>query len=176
MKSGQQRKRKSLGSGKPVRRLFRKIGKGVIFEPGIRVLHPENIEIGDYVYIGHDTFINSYHKGKIIIGEGTWIGQGCFLHGAGGIRIGSHVGIAPHVKILTSVHDVGSNKRPVITCPLKFASVTIEDGCDIGIGSIVLLGITIGKGCVIGAGSVVTKNIPAYEIWAGVPAEKLRRR
>jgi acetyltransferase-like isoleucine patch superfamily enzyme len=176
MKSGQKRKRESLGSGKPVRRLLRKIGKGVIFEPGVRVLHPENIEIGNYVYIGHDTFINSYHKGEIIIGEGTWIGQGCFLHGAGGIRIGSHVGIAPHVKILTSVHEVGSDKRPVITCPLKFAAVTIKDGCDIGIGSIVLPGVTIGEGSVIGAGSVVTKDIPDYTVWAGSPARMLRKR
>jgi ABC-type lipoprotein release transport system permease subunit len=31
-------------------------------------------------------------------------------------------------------------------------------------------------GAVIGANSVVTKDVPAYEIWAGIPARKIRDR
>ena len=31
-------------------------------------------------------------------------------------------------------------------------------------------GVVIGDNCIIGAGSLVTKNIPAGEIWGGVPA------
>lgn len=48
--------------------------------------------------------------------------------------------------------------------------VTIEDGCWIGGGVIILPGITIGKGSVIGAGSVVTKNIPPDAWRRGTPA------
>ena len=37
-------------------------------------------------------------------------------------------------------------------------------------------GITIGKGSIVAAGSVVTKDIPACEIWGGIPAKKIRNR
>lgn len=169
-------KRKSLGAGRPLRRLFKKIGRGVIIEPGVRIFHPENIEIGDDVYIGHDTFLNAYHSGKITIGKNSWIGQGCFLHGAGRIKIANFVGIGPGVQILTSFHNFGSEKKPVITYTLKFSPVIIKDGCDIGIGGIILPGVTIGEGSVVGAGSVVTKDIPEHTVWAGVPARMLRGR
>lgn len=53
--------------------------------------------------------------------------------------------------------------------------VTIEDGCWIGGGVIILPGITIGKGSVIGAGSVVTKNIPPDSLAAGNPCKVIRK-
>lgn len=176
MESNVREKRKALGQGKPRRSLFKKIGRDVTIEPGVRVFYPENIEIGNSVYIGHDTFLNSYYKGKILIGEGSWIGQMSFLHGAGNITIGNFVGIGPYVKMLTSVHTFDSGEKAAINYPLRFAPIIVEDGCDIGIGSIILPGVTIGKGSIVGAGSVVTKDIPTYEVWAGVPAKKLRRR
>ena len=40
----------------------------------------------------------------------------------------------------------------------------------------VLKDVTIGLGAVVGAGAVVTKSVPAYEIWAGVPARKIGQR
>ena len=51
-------------------------------------------------------------------------------------------------------------------------------GHDVWIGecAIIKAGITIGNGAVIGMGSVVTKDVPAYEIWAGNPARKIRDR
>lgn len=176
MKPNSGKRKKGLGAGKPLKKSFKKVGKGVVIEPGVRIFHPENIEIGDNVYIGHDTFLNAYIKGEIIIASNSWIGQGCFLHGAGGVKIGNSVGIGPEVKILTSVHDFDLEKKPVINFPLKFAPVAIMDGCDIGIGAIILPGVTIGEGAVVGAGSVVTKDIPAYEVWAGVPAKRIRKR
>jgi acetyltransferase-like isoleucine patch superfamily enzyme len=46
----------------------------------------------------------------------------------------------------------------------------------IGHGVTIMSGVTIQDGSVIGAKSVVTKNISAYEIWAGNPAQFIRRR
>lgn len=35
--------------------------------------------------------------------------------------------------------------------------------------------VCIGDGAIVGSGSVVTKNIPAYEIWAGNPAKFIKK-
>ena len=56
------------------------------------------------------------------------------------------------------------------------APVVIEDDVWLGTHVVVLPGVTIGKGAIIGASSVVTKDIPAYEVWAGVPAKFIKRR
>lgn len=39
----------------------------------------------------------------------------------------------------------------------------------------ILRGVTIGRGAIIGAGSIVTKDVPAKELWAGVPAKCLKK-
>jgi len=46
----------------------------------------------------------------------------------------------------------------------------------IGHGAVILPGVSIGNGVVVGANAVVTKDIDAYEIVAGTPARRLRRR
>lgn len=53
-----------------------------------------------------------------------------------------------------------------------------EIGNDVWIGSKCLIkgGVKIGDGSIVGMGSVVTHDIPAYEIWAGNPAKKIRKR
>lgn len=167
---------RSHGDGHVDLALLRHIGGDVVIEEGVRIFHPETISLGDRVYIGHEAMLKGYYQGYLEIGSGCWIGQRCFFHSAGGIRIGENVGIAPEVKILTSVHDFDSTRKPVMNFPLKFSPVEIQAGVDVGVGSIVLPGVTIGEGAVIGAGSVVTTDVPAYEVWAGVPARKLRSR
>lgn len=46
----------------------------------------------------------------------------------------------------------------------------------IGHGAVVLPGVSIGNGAVVGANAVVTRDVDAYEIVAGTPARRLRRR
>ena len=167
---------KSHGTGLFDLKDFKRLGENVTFEYGVLVFHPENIEIGDNVYVGHYTILKGYYKNKMIIGDHTWIGQQCFLHSAGGLEIGRAVGIGPRVTILTSQHELSNRNIPVYFSPLEFQIVKIEDGADIGAGCIILPGVTIGEGAVVGAGSVVTKDVPAYEVWAGVPAKMIRMR
>ena len=167
---------RSHGSGKFRRTHFRQIGKSVVIEPGVLVFHPENISLGDRLYIGHYTILKGYHRGQMKIGDGTWIGQQCFFHSAGNLTIGKQVGIGPGVKIITSVHVEEGISKPIIQSRIKYAAVMIEDGADIGMGATILPGVRIGKGAQIGAGAVVSRDVRPYAVVAGVPARLLRVR
>lgn len=163
-------KRGSIGSGVWSREALAHVGSGSIIEDGVRIFHPENVSIGDDVYIGHNTFIQAYHSGRVEIGSGSWIGPGCYLHGAGGLVIEEDVGVGPNVSILTSAHDPGDPGDVILRRPLTCSPVRIERGADIGVGSVVLQGVVVGAGAQIGAGAVVTGAIPAACIAVGVPA------
>ncbi|MBI5038116.1 MAG: acyltransferase [Candidatus Kerfeldbacteria bacterium] len=169
--------RTSHGTGEFSQDQFAHYGSNVVIEPGVLVFHPENIFLDNGVYIGHNTILKGYHRNTMRIGAGTWIGQQCFFHSAGGISIGEDVGIGPGVKILTSTHDIAELDRPIIQATqLITKPVTIKEWSDIGVNAIIMPGVTIGRGAQIGAGAVVTKDVPDFEVWGGVPAKLIRKR
>jgi acetyltransferase-like isoleucine patch superfamily enzyme len=168
--------RKTHGTGLFQPKDLARCGEGVVFENEVLVFHPETVEIGDDVYVGHRTILKGYYKGRMKIGRGTWIGQNCFFHSAGVIDIGEDVGIGPGVQILTSAHRLDEIDKPILHSTIDFSPVTVKDWSDIGVGSIILPGVTIGKGAQVGAGSVVTADVPDYAVVAGSPAKMLRSR
>ena len=155
---------------------FSSIGKNVIFERDVLVFHPETINIGNNVYVGHQTILKGYYKNFMTIGNNTWIGQQCFFHSAGGIEIGNGVGIGPKVTIITSQHRPKKKEDAILFSPLEFQTVRLMDGCDIGCNSTILPGVCIGEGAIIAAGAVVNTDVPAFEVWGGVPAKKINTR
>ena len=88
---------------------------------------------------------------QITIGAGSNVQDGAVLHGDPGqpVRIGA---------------DVTIGHRAVIH------GATLEDGCLVGIGAIVLNGVTVGAGALVAAGSVVTKDVPPGTLVMGTPA------
>lgn len=138
--------------------------------------------IGTKVSIGH-SFICDYGC-NIHIGNNVTVNTGCTFVDCNKITIGNNVLIAPNVQIYTATHPIDLNERltPVETAEgtdyirHTFAlPVTVEDGCWIGGGVIILPGITIGKGSVIGAGSVVARDIPPNSLAAGNPCRVIRK-
>jgi acetyltransferase-like isoleucine patch superfamily enzyme len=167
---------RSHGTGRFTREQLAACGEGTILEEGCLVFHPENVHLGSHVYVGHHAMLKGYHQNALRVGDGTWIGQQCFIHAAGGVEIGRNVGIAPGVKILSSHHDDASPETPILHAPLVFEKVVIEDDADVGLGAILLPGVRIGRGAQIGAGAVVTRDVPAYAVVAGNPAKLLYMR
>ncbi len=170
------KRHRSHGSGKFDRSALGSCGPDCVFEAEVLVFHPENVHLGDNVYIGHRTILKGYHQRTLRIGDGSWIGQQCFLHAAGGISLGRSVGVGPCVKILTSWHGEVGRSTPILRSPIEFAPVLVEDDADIGIGAILMPGVTVGRGAQVGAGAVVTKDVPPYAVVAGNPARLLRYR
>jgi acetyltransferase-like isoleucine patch superfamily enzyme len=146
------------------------VPSGTIIEDGVRIFLPENVRIAKNVYIGHDSILKAYFDRELVIGEGSWIGPQCFIYAAGGITIGKDVGIGPGVKMISSTHAKIPMADPILKRPIERAPIVLENGCDIGTGSVVLMGVTIGKCAQIGAGSVVNKDVAPYVTAAGNPA------
>ena len=151
-------------------------GEGSVLEDDVLIFHPDRVAIGRGVYVGHRAILKGDHRGRLFIGDGTWIGEQTFLHAAGGLTIGHNVGIAPGVRIITSSHQEAGRAIPILHSPIAFAPVVIGDDADLGVGSIVLPGVTIGRGVQVGAGAVVAADLPDYAVAAGVPARVLRLR
>lgn len=167
---------RSHGSGRFNPSDLASLGERSIIEEGVLIFNPAHVHIGNDVYIGHRTMLCGDTRGELYIEDGTWIGPDCYMHGAGGIRIGRRAGIGPRVIVLTSNHVETMPPSAIIDAPLRFAAVEIGDSCDIGVGSVLLPGARIGVGAQIGAGSIVTGDIPAGAVASGAPARFMRER
>lgn len=127
--------------------------------------HIVDSNIGRYSYVGYDTSVIN-----VEIGNFCSIAGGCSIGGA------SH----PVDWISTSpVFQAGRNCLKKNFSNNEYISTkktTIGNDVWIGENCLIKAGITIGDGAVIGMGTVLTKNVNAYEIWAGNPAKLIRKR
>ena len=89
------------------------------------------------------------------------------------VRIGKWCAIGYNVTILAVTHDLNFPTGPEGRRPLKKGAVTIGDGVWIGTNVVILPGVTIGEFAVVGANSVVRKDVEAFAVVAGNPAEVL---
>lgn len=100
-------------------------------------------------------------KGSVI--NTTWISDPSMIQLGKKVTLGGSVTLAAHY---------GQGGLLVI------APISIGDGCTIGLKSSIMGGVTIGANTKILPHSVVLPKtqIPAGEIWGGVPAQKLDLR
>lgn len=124
-----------------------------------------NVTTGKYTYIGKDnTIVN------------TEIGAFCSI--AGNCMIGG----GEHSISFVSTSPVFCSGRNILRTNLAqnsyepFSHTKIGNDVWIGGRCLIKAGVQIGNGAVIGMGSVVTKDVPAYEIWAGNPAKLIKKR
>jgi putative colanic acid biosynthesis acetyltransferase WcaF len=131
-------------------RLFgARIGRGVVIKPGVRVKFPWRLSIGNDTWIGEDVWIDNL--AEVTIGSDACISQGSYL--------------------CTGSHDWTSSNFGLIVKP-----VSVGDGAWIAARSVIGPGVTVGECAVLSLGSTATKDLHAWSIYSGNPAQFRKRR
>lgn len=154
------------------------MGDGVTFKRGVSISICKSGELK----IGNNSFLHSgvwllltMPRPRVDIGKWVMIGKDTIIASKNRVKIGDFTVFAPRCYVVDHEHgfdssDVILNQRSVLK------EVVIGRDCYFGTGVTILGGVTVGDGAIIGAGSVVTRDIPSYEMWAGIPAKFIKKR
>jgi acetyltransferase-like isoleucine patch superfamily enzyme len=159
------RLRNALRSNRTVYRVFSRIrNRYRIFRYGLTYVHPT-------FYVAPGSRISR----DLVAHEFGFIGEGCQIGPR--VELEQYVMFAPRVAIVGADHRLDRVGVPMIFSGRpELKATTIEADVWVGYGAIIMAGVRIGRGTIIAAGAVVTQDVPAYEIWGGIPARKLRDR
>jgi len=183
------------------KKLFKKVGKGVIFGKNMTIRNPKNIEIGNNVIFNDFSVIDAKgdNNSWIKIEDNVLIGRNTTLSCKGGnieikknanlgpnntiisettLKIGEYVLTGGHCYIIAGGnHSFEDKNIPIWKQPsISKGGIQIEDGVWIGATVTILDGVKIGKGAVVAAGAVVNKDVQSYTIVGGIPAKKIKDR
>lgn len=137
-----------------IKRQLKFCGRGVRFKREIRIDHPQNVSIGDKVYIGPNTI----------------------LDGRGGITIGKNTTLGFNAVVLSANHDIKSNALPYEHNVYIHKPVVIGENVWIAANVLIVPGVTIGNGAIIAAGTVVTGNVEPLAIVGNQPMRVIKYR
>ncbi len=158
---------------------FRHLGVHVEWHEPLVILRPHVVSLGDFTRIDSFTKI----EGGEGVTLGRWVHVASFAHlnaGGGTIIAEDGANFSTHAMVLGGGATPDGLTMSAAAPPYRqdvVRKVTrIGQNASVLAGAIILGGVTLHEGAIAAAGSVVTHDIPAWEIWAGVPARKLRDR
>lgn len=133
-----------------------RVGKRVVFYPGVWIVSGDALELGDDVDLALEVLITCGAGAKVRIGDRTLVGY--------------------RTQIISANHVVPPKGQRIFDAGHERKDITIGSDVWIGANCLILGGVTIGEGAVVAGGSVVTRPVPAFAIVAGVPARIIRWR
>jgi len=160
------------------KRLMKSLGPGAILWPGIQVIGPKNIAIGDRFACLRNCTLMACDDGTIEFGDRLGFNANVYINACigGKIVLGNDVLVGPNVVMRASDHVMKDVNRPINQQGHTGGEIIIEDDVCIYSNVTVVGGIRIGKGAVVAAGAVVTRNVEPYTVVGGVPAVFIKRR
>ena len=143
------------------------------------IINPEALRIGNHVRI--DPFCLLSAGGKIALGDHIHIAAHCSLIGAAGIELEDFTGVSHGARLFSAADDMSGTYLTGPTVPNELRSVQsgpieLKRHAVVGTNAVIFPGVTIGEGAIIGALSFVREDVPAWEIWAGLPAKRIGTR
>lgn len=173
-------------------------GSRLSIEPGVYIVNPQYIHVGDVVWIDRGVIlvagpagvrertshrhnqVGAAERGTLRIGSFTHLGIRTIVQAHGGVDIDDGFTSSANVAIYSLSNDpyrcrmgtIGTDSDPSY---YREHSVTIGRNVWIGIGGVVLGGL-IGADSFIKPYSVVTEDIPANSVACGFPAVKVATR
>ena len=159
---------------------FASIGRDVRVSDRASIYGASRITLGDHVRID-DFCVLSAGEGGIHIGQHVHLAVYSCLIGAGRITLGDFANISSRVAIYSSSDDYSGATMTNPTVPDEYKNVAHADvgigrHVIIGSGSVVLPGAMLEEGVGVGALSMVRGHCPAFGLYAGVPARRIRER
>lgn len=107
----------------------------------------------------------------LTIGYCSWIGENVWIDNLAQVKIGSNCCISQRALLLCGNHNYRKT-----SFDLMIGQIILEDGVWIGARATVCPGVTCKSHSVLTAGSVATKDLDAYSIYQGNPAQKVKER
>lgn len=155
------------------------LGEGAVIYPTAKIVHPEQLWLGDHSTIDDFVFLNA--------GQGTRIGR--YVHiachvsiiGGGELEMGDYSVLATGARILTATDTFREGSRMSTRLPDAYrnvfrAKVKIDPDAFVGANAVVMPGVAIGEGAVAAAGAVVTGDLEPWTVYVGSPARPLKAR
>ncbi len=149
------------------------IGDNGIIRSGTKIYCA--VKIGKNFQTGHDVMIRE----ETIIGDNVLVGTNTVIDGS--TKIGSNISIQSMVYIATDsiIEDnvfigpnaVFTNDKYPIRIKAKLVGPILRKSATVGANSTILPGLEVGEGSVVAAGAVVTKDVPAWCLAIGSPAQ-----
>jgi acetyltransferase-like isoleucine patch superfamily enzyme len=114
------------------------------------------------------------HAKRLHLAPTAVVNNAIFNTVSGEIVIGEWVMIAHNCYLATGEHDITKfNEERHITAPYYDWDIVVEEGAWLATGVVVLGPCRIGRHAVVAAGSLVRSDVPAYAVFAGVPARQV---
>jgi putative colanic acid biosynthesis acetyltransferase WcaF len=117
--------------------------------PTVRIFAPWNVTMGDFSCLGDR--VDCYSVGPICIGQ--------------------HATVSQDAALCTATHDYRDVAFPLVVRPIEIANYAW-----VAARAFVGPGVRVGEGAVVGACCVVLRDVPAWWVVGGNPAQKIRER
>jgi putative colanic acid biosynthesis acetyltransferase WcaF len=108
---------------------------------------------------------------NLVCADAVTLGDEAEIYNPSPVAMGSHAIVSQQAYICGATHDYNDPSFPLISFPMSVGAYAW-----ICARASVSPGVNVGEGAVLGLGSVATRDLESWTVYAGVPAQAIKRR